>query len=66
MRVYLGSDHAGYELKDHLVAWLTAAGHQPVDCGPHIYDAEDDYPVFCNSGMTSSTVPVRVSHSRGR
>jgi ribose 5-phosphate isomerase B len=45
--VYLGSDHAGFELKNHLVEWLTAAGHQPVDCGPHIYDAEDDYPPFC-------------------
>ncbi|WEV27843.1 ribose-5-phosphate isomerase [Streptomyces sp. 71268] len=47
MRVYLGSDHAGYELKNHLVEWLTAAGHEPVDCGPHIYDAQDDYPPFC-------------------
>jgi ribose 5-phosphate isomerase B len=47
MRVYLGSDHAGYELKSHLVDWLKAHGHQPVDCGPHAYDAEDDYPPFC-------------------
>jgi ribose 5-phosphate isomerase B len=47
MRVYLGSDHAGYELKNHLVQWLMAAGHEPVDCGPHIYDAQDDYPPFC-------------------
>ncbi|MER0244129.1 ribose-5-phosphate isomerase [Streptomyces sp. HSW2009] len=47
MRVYLGSDHAGYELKNHLVEWLTAAGHEPVDCGPHIFDAQDDYPPFC-------------------
>ena len=46
MRVYLGSDHAGYELKQHLVQWLTNAGHEPVDCGPHIYDAVDDYPPF--------------------
>jgi ribose 5-phosphate isomerase B len=46
MRVYLGSDHAGYELKQHLVEWLTTAGHEPVDCGPHIYDAVDDYPPF--------------------
>ena len=46
MRVYLGSDHAGYELKQHLVQWLTKAGHEPVDCGPHIYDAVDDYPPF--------------------
>jgi ribose 5-phosphate isomerase B len=47
MRVYLGSDHAGFELKNHLVEWLTGNGHQPVDCGPHIYDAVDDYPPFC-------------------
>ncbi len=47
MRVYLGSDHAGFELKNHLVEWLKEAGHEPVDCGPHIYDAQDDYPPFC-------------------
>ncbi|MFJ2212860.1 ribose-5-phosphate isomerase [Streptomyces sp. NPDC101062] len=47
MRVYLGSDHAGFELKNHLVEWLTAQGHDPVDCGPHVYDAQDDYPPFC-------------------
>ncbi|WLQ43108.1 ribose-5-phosphate isomerase [Streptomyces laculatispora] len=47
MRVYLGSDHAGYELKNHLVEWLKAQGHEAVDCGPHIYDAQDDYPPFC-------------------
>ncbi|WP_069812041.1 ribose-5-phosphate isomerase [Streptomyces sp. TP-A0874] len=47
MRVYLGSDHAGFELKNHLVEWLRAQGHDPVDCGPHIYDAQDDYPPFC-------------------
>ncbi|MBW1601096.1 ribose-5-phosphate isomerase [Streptomyces sp. JJ66] len=47
MRVYLGSDHAGYELKNHLVEWLKANGHEPVDRGPHLYDAADDYPPFC-------------------
>ncbi|OON80779.1 ribose-5-phosphate isomerase [Streptomyces tsukubensis] len=52
MRVYLGSDHAGYELKTHLVEWLAAQGHEPVDCGPHIYDAQDDYPPFCLRAAT--------------
>ncbi len=47
MRVHLGSDHAGFELKGRLVAWLTEHGHQPVDHGAVSYDAEDDYPVFC-------------------
>ena len=46
MRIYLGSDHAGYDLKNHLVTWLTAAGHEAVDCGPHTFDAQDDYPPF--------------------
>ncbi|WP_188781357.1 ribose-5-phosphate isomerase [Marmoricola endophyticus] len=47
MRVHLGSDHAGLELKAHLVDWLTQHGHEPVDHGPWEYDAQDDYPVFC-------------------
>jgi ribose 5-phosphate isomerase B len=46
MRVYLGSDHAGFELKQHLVGWLAANGHEPVDCGALGYDAADDYPPF--------------------
>jgi ribose 5-phosphate isomerase B len=47
MRVYLGSDHAGYELKQHLVEHLGKQGHDVVDVGPHVYDPEDDYPAFC-------------------
>ena len=47
MRVHLGCDHAGLELKDHLVAWLTEQGHEPIDHGPFVYDAQDDYPAFC-------------------
>ena len=47
MRVHLGADHAGYELKEHLVTWLTENGHEPVDHGAHEYDADDDYPPFC-------------------
>ncbi|MFD6949782.1 ribose-5-phosphate isomerase [Nocardiopsis sp. TSRI0078] len=46
MRVYLGSDHAGYELKEHLVSWLKERGHDVVDVGPPAYDAVDDYPPF--------------------
>ncbi len=47
MRVHLGSDHAGLDLKDHLFTWLTDHGFEPVDHGPFVYDAVDDYPVFC-------------------
>jgi len=46
MHVYLGSDHAGFELKQHLIGWLTAQGHSAFDCGPPAYDGEDDYPPY--------------------
>jgi ribose 5-phosphate isomerase B len=46
VRVYLGSDHAGFELKRRLIAWLQEAGHEPVDCGPPSYQPDDDYPVY--------------------
>ena len=47
MRVYLGSDHAGYELKQAVLAHLTEAGHDVVDVGPATYTAGDDYPPYC-------------------
>ncbi|MFI0411277.1 ribose-5-phosphate isomerase [Actinomadura sp. 3N508] len=46
MRVFLGTDHAGFELKEHLVSWLKENGHEAVDCGAFAYDAVDDYPPF--------------------
>jgi ribose 5-phosphate isomerase B len=47
MRVHLGSDHAGFDLKQRLAQHLADAGHEVVDHGPDHYDAEDDYPPFC-------------------
>jgi len=47
MRVLLGSDHAGFELKQDLVGRLTAAGHHVADFGATVLDPEDDYPPVC-------------------
>ncbi|MEV0806251.1 ribose-5-phosphate isomerase [Micromonospora sp. NPDC050200] len=47
MRVYLGSDHAGFELKVHLANHLAKQGFELVDVGPHAFDPDDDYPAFC-------------------
>jgi ribose 5-phosphate isomerase B len=54
VRVYLGSDHAGFELKASLVQWLTEAGHEPVDCGPASYVPDDDYPVYVMRAASSA------------
>jgi ribose 5-phosphate isomerase B len=47
MRIHIGSDHAGLELKPELVKHLIDNGHDVTDHGPHEYDALDDYPDFC-------------------
>jgi ribose 5-phosphate isomerase B len=52
MRVHLGSDHAGFELKQHLAEWLAAHGYEAVDHGAFEYDADDDYPPFCLQAAT--------------
>jgi len=52
MRVYLGSDHAGFELKAALTARLAELGHEPVDCGPVAYDPQDDYPPYVLLAVT--------------
>ena len=52
MRVYLGSDHAGFELKQDLLRRLAAADHDVVDVGAASYDPEDDYPGYCIDAAT--------------
>jgi ribose 5-phosphate isomerase B len=53
MRVHLGSDHAGFELKASLVTWLRGRGHEPVDHGPAECVADDDYPPYVLAAATS-------------
>ncbi|MDO5026178.1 MAG: ribose-5-phosphate isomerase [Trueperella sp.] len=47
MRVHIAADHAGFELREHLIAHLTAAGHEVVDHGYQEYDKMDAYPPVC-------------------
>jgi ribose 5-phosphate isomerase B len=46
MRVAIGADHAGYPLKEDLLAFLAAAGHEVLDVGTDS-EAPVDYPKFC-------------------
>ena len=46
MRLAIGADHAGFELKEQLTPWLRSMGHELVDLGAHQFDPEDDYPDF--------------------
>lgn len=49
MRLHIGTDHAGFDLKNRLVESLTAKGHEVTDHGAHVVDPLDDYPPFCTA-----------------
>ena len=46
MKIYLGSDHAGFHLKEKVFAYLAKAGYDVEEVGKHGLDPEDDYPEF--------------------
>ncbi|MCW9054573.1 MAG: RpiB/LacA/LacB family sugar-phosphate isomerase [Candidatus Pacebacteria bacterium] len=46
MKIYIATDHAGFELKGRLMPLLRELGHEVVDCGAETYDESDDYPDF--------------------
>ncbi len=72
MKIALGCDHGAYPLKEHLKEYLTAQGHEVVDCGTT--SAEScDYPVFgkaaaqkvaqgeCRRGIVLCTTGIGIS-----
>jgi ribose 5-phosphate isomerase B len=44
--IYIASDHEGWELKKQIIEYLKEQGREVIDCGPEIYDPNDDYPNF--------------------
>ena len=65
MKVAVGADHAGFDLKVQLVPWLESSGHEVVDVGAHALDPADDFPDFAiavahsvNGGLAERGVMV--------
>ncbi len=46
MKIFLGADHAGYNLKEKIKQWLEEWGYTYEDMGAFVYDEKDDYPDF--------------------
>ena len=63
MKVYLGTDHRGFELKNKLKTWLASQGYEIEDIGAHKYSLDDDYPVYAEklgSRVSSDTGSMGV------
>lgn len=56
MKLYLGTDHAGFSLKEEVKKYLEEKGHEVYDCGALTLEQGDDYPLYM------AQVAERVQH----
>jgi ribose 5-phosphate isomerase B len=47
--VYLGADHAGFDLKNAIKEWLETRGYITEDLGAHALNPKDDYPTYAGA-----------------
>lgn len=59
MKIYLATDHAGFEYKEKVKALLEKLGYESVDCGAFTFNKDDDYPDFV------SVASLKVSQDLG-
>ena len=53
MKIYVGTDHNGFQLKQKLVDHLKQSGHQVVDAGDERLDPNDDFPIFAEKAVAA-------------
>jgi ribose 5-phosphate isomerase B len=63
MIIYIGADHRGFNLKEHLKTVLKNDGYDVIDVGAATYDKDDDFPVF--AGLVAGKVGVAPETDRG-
>lgn len=63
MKVYLATDHAGFDLKEKVKDSLQKEKYDVTDCGAYLFDKEDDYPDFISKAV--SEVSKDPGNSRG-
>jgi ribose 5-phosphate isomerase B len=68
MKIYIGSDHAGFEMKRELISHLSHHDNEICDCGPEKYNHDDDYPDYIsivaeNVSKDSGAVGIVVGYS---
>ncbi len=63
MKIYLGTDHAGFALKEVVKKFLQQEGYAVEDCGAYSFDKDDDYPDFV--GKAAQNVSRDPENTRG-
>ena len=53
MKIFVGSDHNGFAMKQRVIIYLQKAGHEVVDVGDERLDPSDDFPVFAARAVTA-------------
>lgn len=63
MTIYIGTDHAGFELKEKLKPFIEKLGYKIVDKGAFVYDEKDDYPNFIS--LVAEEISKNPKNSKG-
>ncbi|HVU06173.1 MAG TPA: RpiB/LacA/LacB family sugar-phosphate isomerase [Candidatus Paceibacterota bacterium] len=63
MKIFLASDHAGFELKRYLAERLSIAGHEVRDLGASKFEPGDDYPDFIS--LVAKEISRHPSDAKG-
>ncbi|MBI2541661.1 RpiB/LacA/LacB family sugar-phosphate isomerase [Candidatus Woesearchaeota archaeon] len=61
-KIFLGADHAGFELKERIKSFLVKGGFDVIDKGAHEYNKNDDYPDFI---VPAAKSVVKNKNSKG-
>ena len=62
-KIYIGTDHAGFVMKQKLVPFIKDIGYEVVDCGAYVEDPKDDDPNFVS--QVARAVALNPEHVKG-
>ncbi len=62
-KIYIGTDHAGFVMKEELIPFIKKLGFTVVDCGNFHYDENDDFPFFIEK--VAKAVALNPEHNIG-
>lgn len=63
MVIHVATDHAGFEQKNSVVAWLLSEGYKVIDHGACVFNEEDDFPDFIS--LVAAEVSAKPQQTRG-